>query len=463
MMPILERVDRPSIELPDVYPDVPLAEYESRFGRLVRRMEAEHLDVMVVYGDREHSGHQEYLCGVAPRFEESILLLNRAGDRILLLGNENQAYAPDPALNIEVRLFQDLSPLGQARGDSLPLWSHLADIGIGAGTSVGCAGWKYFTPTLVEDASHAIDLPAFLVDALRKAAGGYEHVRNVNGIFLDPATGLRVATNDVHQIAQFEYAASVTSSSVWETLTSIAVGARERDIEGHLLSRGLPLSCHNMISFGDKVRRGLSSPSDNAARLGDAFVIAQGLRGSLTARAGAVAEGPDQLTGELRTFYPELVSNYFDVVTTWYESVRVGVTAGDVFREVEKVRDASLFSYLLNPGHYLSIEEWANSPFEADDPTVLSSGMALQTDIIPVSQGPYCYTNLEDGVVLADGELREQLQEAYPALWERVLTRRQFMSERIGVELHESVLPLSNTPALLAPYALTPELVLRRD
>jgi hypothetical protein len=461
-MPTLRAIEPPAISLPDSYPTLPTSVHHERLARVVERMTSEDLDVLVIYADREHSGNQEFLCGVAPRFEESLLLLSRSGTRILLLGNENQAYAPDPDLQIEVRLFQDFSPLGQRRDDSVPLEAHLGDAGVGPGVRVGCAGWKYLTADLVGDASRAIEIPAFIVDELRRLTGGHEFVTNAGRIFLDNATGLRVAANDVHQIAQFEYAAAVTSTSVWGALRGITVGVRERDLEAHLLSRGLPLSCHNMVSFGDKVRRSLSSPSDKVATLGDPYVIAQGLVGSLTCRAGAVIGGVEDLPPELREFYPQFAGNYFDVIASWYEAVRVGVSAGDVFSAVDSVRDRSLFTFFLTPGHYLSIEEWANSPFHDGDRTELKSGAALQTDIIPVSVGPYCYANIEDGIVLADSALRKELADQYPNVLDRVMARREFMAERIGINLDESVLPLSNTPGLFAPYALNPQLVFTR-
>ena len=55
-----------------------------------------------------------------------------------------------------------------------------------------------------------------------------------------------------------------------------------------------------------------------------------------------------------------------------------------------------------------------HSPFARDDATVLASGMALQMDIIPVSAGPFCCLNGEDGVVLADAALRDTLAVATP-------------------------------------------------
>ena len=83
--------------------------------------------------------------------------------------------------------------------------------------------------------------------------------------------------------------------------------------------------------------------------------------------------------------------------------------------------------------------------------------MVLQVDIIPATGGPYFTTNIEDGVALADGSLRDALAAAYPDLWSRVLARRSFMREALGIELHPDVLPLSNIPAYLPPFLLRPD------
>jgi hypothetical protein len=80
--------------------------------------------------------------------------------------------------------------------------------------------------------------------------------------------------------------------------------------------------------------------------------------------------------------------------------------------------------------------------------------MALQMDIIPVSLGPFCYVNAEDGVVLADARLRAQLVQGFPDVWKRAQARRRFMQGALGIRLDDSVLPLSNTAGWLPPWAL---------
>ena len=460
-MATLQVMPPPTICVPDDRPSIPLEEYDQRLCSAVDAMKGLGLDVLVVYGDREHFATLAFLCGFDPRFEEALLLLDTRGKRRLLVGNECLAYVPDEALGIETVLYQDFSLVGQPRDRSSSLRRLLTDFGLALGARVGCAGWKYLSEGLVDDAETAIEIPAFIVDLLRDLVGAREGVVNANAIFIDSQNGLRT-TSSASQIAQFEYAAALSSCSVGRALKSLAVGVRERDLETRLENRGIPLSCHTVISFGDKVRRGPVSPSDRRAVIGDAFVVAFGLQGSLTCRGGAVATGPQDLGRELRHFFPGFICNYFDVVATWYECVGVGSIAGEVFDRVDRVRDASLFAFALNPGHYSHLDEWVQSPFRAGDTTVLRSGMVLQTDIIPVSAGPFCYVNIEDTVAIADESLRSALQRDYPNVWSRIDQRRDYLHQRLGIDLPESVLPLSNTPAWHSPYALSPELALTR-
>jgi len=65
-------------------------------------------------------------------------------------------------------------------------------------------------------------------------------------------------------------------------------------------------------------------------------------------------------------------------------------------------------------------------------------------------------------VALADAGLRAELAERYPGLWQRVLARRAFMAEALGIRLKPEVLPLSNLAGYLPPLWLSPQLAMRR-
>ena len=257
--------------------------------------------------------------------------------------------------------------------------------------------------------------------------------------------------NNADQLARFEFASIQTSESLKALVHAIRDGVSEAELEHCFHGRGLPLSCHPMISVGDKARRGLSSPSSRRARRGDPFTAAYGVQGALTCRAGMIAAGPEDLDDELRSFYPAFVRNYFATVAAWYQHVAVGAVAGDVVTAVNAVRDERLFRLAVNPGHSIHLDEWVSSPFQQGSQVRLRSGMALQMDIIPISQGPFCCSNAEDGVFLADDALRERLQTQYPSAWGRITARAAFMREALGIRLDESVLPVSNLAGWLPP------------
>jgi len=50
--------------------------------------------------------------------------------------------------------------------------------------------------------------------------------------------------------------------------------------------------------------------------------------------------------------------------------------------------------------------------------------------------------------------LRERLAGDHPEAWARIQSRREFMREALGIELHPDVLPFSNIPAFLPPFLL---------
>ena len=105
------------------------------------------------------------------------------------------------------------------------------------------------------------------------------------------------------------------------------------------------------------------------------------------------------------------------------------------------------------------MDEWVSSPVYPGSDVRLHSGMAIQVDVIP-SSATYFSTRMEDGLVLADADLRARLRAAYPACFARCQKRRDFMAGVLRIELPEEVLPRSNIPAIVPPLFLTPNKVL---
>jgi hypothetical protein len=352
---------------------------------------------------------------------------------------------------MRVHLYQGFSLPSQPRDRSRPLSHILSNEGIGTGATVGLVGWKTFA-----DASLS-DVPSYIVDELRDLTG--DLVANATGLLIDPSDGLRVG-NEVEQLAWFEWAACHTSTAVQRVLFGLEPGMSEADAVHLLRWNGSPLSCHLMLTAGPRAALGLLSPEDRQIEHGDPFTVAYGIWGALNCRAGFVVEDAAGLDLGIHDYVERLVAPYFEAIVEWYTALHVGQTGGALHEIISRRLGGSFFGVSLNPGHQIHLDEWVNSPITPGSQIVLNSGMALQVDVIPATGTEYFTTNIEDGVALADQEMRDMFASAYPGAWRRVQARRAFMTDRLGIELHPDVLPFSNIPAYLPPFLLRPDRVM---
>jgi len=414
-------------------------------------------DALVVYGDREHSANMTFLCGYDPRFEESLLILPREGACTLMVGNEGWAYA-DAALQIEVDkvLVQCFSLIGQPRHRMKELTLFMREAGIRQSMKVGVVGWKYFTEMDFANPRNALEIPSYLADTLREIVGPKGLVLNANDILMDPDYGLRVS-NSADQIATFEFAATVASEGVREAIEKVEPGMTEYEAVQLMKFNGMPLSCHVMLSTGRRASYGLPSPSMKTIERGDPFTTALGLWGTLICRQGYVVEDPSELEDIQPSYLKEICAPYFSLVVDWYESMRIGATGGEIQNKV----DATGFPLALNPGHLIHIDEWMSTPFYEGSKCVVKSGMAIQMDMIPRMAPGMFGTNLEDTIVIADEKLRQDLETKYPETIKRIELRRNFITEILNVKIKPEIIPLSNYPAVLRPFLLDRNRILR--
>jgi hypothetical protein len=223
---------------------------------------------------------------------------------------------------------------------------------------------------------------------------------------------------------------------------------------------GQPLSCHVMLTAGPRARLGLLSPSDRVIERGDPLTTAFGIWGALDCRAGFVVEDAAELPEGVRDYVDRLVAPYFEAVVEWLEALRVGQTGGALQAIVDRRLGDPFFGIFLNPGHLLHLDEWLSSPVRPGSAVPLRSGMALQVDIIPATGTAWFTSNIEGGLILADAALRDALADRFPDAHARMLARQAFVRDRLGIRLHDDVLPLSNLPAYLPPFLLRPDRVL---
>ncbi len=426
-------------------PPVPPGIYASRCNRLC---DLAGVEWVVVYSDRDHLANIAFLTGFEPRFEEALLVLGSSGRRILVCGNECIDYASLAGLpELDLVLCQSLSLMGQDRSIAPSLGDVLGDIGLRTGDRVSLVGWKYLSEAEWNGEFASFHASAYIVDTLRRLVGKGGGVSDATPLLMHPETGLR-AVVDVHQIAAYEWGAARASDAVWK----IVQGAREGDNEFSVVARmgymGEELSAHVMFASSPPGTPivGLRSPRGRKLNRGDGVSTAVSYWGGLSSRAALFDEADD-------TFL-EIAKAYFKGLLTWYQTARIGIAGGEVDAAVRETLARGGLKSALNPGHLVGHDEWVHTPIRPKSQDKLRSGMPFQVDIIPVPMKIGQALNCEDPVTLADAALRKELRNLYPEVVARIEARRQFLGGQIGVELHESLLPMSNSPLCLAPFWL---------
>src|SRR2546430_11784226 len=102
-------------------------------------------------------------------------MVGGSGEPAVVVGNECYAMAGAAPLPLRRHLFQDFSLPSQPRDRSRPLAEILQEEGIARGARIGVVGWKTYGRREMSD------VPAFIVDELRRIAGPSGVVENANG------------------------------------------------------------------------------------------------------------------------------------------------------------------------------------------------------------------------------------------------------------------------------------------
>lgn len=444
------------VPAPDLlYADPVVLTDETMNNRLLsvkKAMEDEQLDTLCIYADREHGGNFGYITGFEPRFEEAMVVVHRNGENFLLLGNESLKMGQFCRINkvkvIHVPFFSlPNQPMGQSSGlKALFQKAHLCE-----GIHVGIVGWKLFTSER-EDNNQIYEVPHFIVQTISNIVGNTGSCINASALFINPGKGVRVK-NNANEIAHFEYGATLASNCVRQVMDAIESGKTERELAHYLSAEGQPMTVQPICASGVRFTNGEVAPRNKALIIGEPFSLTMGLRGGLTSRAGYIVENSDQLPEQASDYMEALVKPYYATVVNWYENMRIGITGGEIYCNVKKMLPPDVYGWTLNPGHLTATEEWLSSPIYYGSHIPIQSGMIIQMDIIPKLNG-YGGINAEDGIAVADEKLRKDLSCSYPETWERIVYRRRYMHDILGIKIREEILPLSNTEGYLRPYLL---------
>lgn len=420
-----------------------------RKNKLLERMQEERFDALVIYADKEHGGNFEYLTGFIPRFEEGLLVLHKSGHATAILGNENLKMAAHSRIPVTLKHCPLFSLPNQPMDNEKPLAQLFSETGLSAMSKVGLVGWKMFT-TAGSDNAKLFDLPWFIVEAIKQST--HADLVNAAHLFIRGDKGVRTV-NNANEIAHYEYGANLASRCMLAALDAVEPGVREVDLGALLAAEGQAPSVVTIAAAGQRFEKANLYPSWKKVERGQPLSMTTGFKGGLSSRTGFVIAEESELPENQRDYLDRVVKPYFGAVATWLEKIKVGMPGGELYDLVERVLPKAQYGWHLNPGHLSADEEWMSSPVYSGSSETLKSGMVMQIDIIPSVPG-YTGTSAEESIALADTTLRQQIAQAYPALWARIEARRAYIRETLNIALSDDVLPLSNAVGYLRPFML---------
>lgn len=428
---------------------------QNRKARLLENMRRDGFDVVVMYADLEHGSNFEYLCGFLPRFEEALLILHANGKAFMVLGNENLNKAGKARIEAVPIHMPHFSLPNQPMQTEKSVAQILASCELEDADKIGLIGWKNFT-SHVEDNHLLFDLPYFLVEALKTVC---EKAQFTNAAYLlIGENGVRT-TNNANEFAHYEYGAALAGNCILKTMDRLKVGKTEMEMAETLAADGQRHSVVTIMAAGARFEKANLYPGNKQIQCGDKISITTGFKGGLQSRAGYAVECAEQLPEKERDYLKAVAIPYFQAVKTWLETIKVGINGNDLYEAVEAVLPKEEYGWTLNPGHLCADEEWMSSPIYPQSEETLQSGMLFQIDIIPSVNG-YGGVSCESGILLADEQLRKAIAKEYPAVWGRIVKRRAYMQEVLGIRIQEDVLPTSMATAYLRPYLLKKEMAL---
>ena len=445
----------------DEVPEYSKADFEERIGRLKKMAQERNFTSVVIYADREHHTNISYLTGFDVRFEEALLVFT--GDRkpVLIVGNEGYVYCNMIPIKFEKVLYQPFGLMGQP-GEKKPLLEIFKDGGIEKDSKLGIVGWKEYADFGSEVDKSLLDMPCYIIDTLCKIVDRSQ-MENAVDIFTSNEYGLKHCLS-AKEIVNFEMQATRGSRKVYNVIKNLKEGMTEIEASAFLEMDGEPTCTHPNINFGDfNAGLGLRSPTYyQKLRIGDPAGVGFGYRGMQIHKSGFYIRGLGDLPTEKQHYIDDFLKPYFASIVKWYELMRIGNSCGDIYDEIDSMLGLKKFGVFLNPGHLIHTDEWTNSPFLKGDATTIRSGMAIQCDYTVSFQNPFFTAHVEDGIIIADQKLQDEVKKLSPSCFKRIEARKAFFRDVLNIQLDSCILPTSDLGGVCFPYMADTTIILAK-
>ncbi|KST88423.1 M24 family metallopeptidase [Lactococcus lactis] len=447
---IYEKINEP--KLFNNVPPVTLTDktLKDRKEKLLTIMAKEQYDALIIYADKEHGSNFEYFTGFIPRFEEGLIIIDKNDKATLVLGNENLKMSKHSRIEANLIHYPQFSLPNQPMDNEKSLTQIFKELELYKNKKIGLIGWKMFT-TQNEEPSELFDLPYFIVDAVKNSLSTDTILTNAAQLLIG-TKGIRTI-NNANELAHYEYGANLASRCILNAMNQLKIGMKESEIGAILSDEGQAHSVITIAAAGERFKKANFYPSYKEINFGEPISMTTGFKGGLSSRTGFLVNEEKDLQDNQKHYLTDLVIPYYKGVVSWLENISIGMLGNDFYKMIDKNLPKAKYNWHLNPGHYVADEEWMASPFYKNSKVKIASGMIFQIDIIPSVEG-LAGVSAEECVAIADQSLKNELKNEYPELWQRIITRRNYLINELNINLSPDVLPLSNTVGYLRPFLL---------
>ncbi|WP_428815646.1 M24 family metallopeptidase [Lactococcus lactis] len=423
---------------------------KDRKEKLLTIMAKEQYDALIIYADKEHGSNFEYFTGFIPRFEEGLLIIDKNDKATLVLGNENLKMSKHSRIEANLIHYPQFSLPNQPMDNEKSLTQIFKELELYKNKKIGLIGWKMFT-TQNEEPSELFDLPYFIVDAVKNSLSTDTILTNAAHLLIGPK-GIRTI-NNANELAHYEYGANLASRCILNAMNQLKIGMKESEIGAILSDEGQAHSVITIAASGERFKKANFYPTYKEINFGEPISMTTGFKGGLSSRTGFLVNEEKDLQDNQKHYLTDLVIPYYKGVVSWLENISIGMLGNDFYKMIDENLPKAKYNWHLNPGHYVADEEWMASPFYKNSKVKIASGMIFQIDIIPSVEG-LAGVSAEECVAIANQSLKNELKNKYPELWQRIITRRNYLINELNINLSPDVLPLSNTVGYLRPFLL---------
>jgi Xaa-Pro aminopeptidase len=375
---------------------IPKSEFQDRLQRLRQLMQAESIDLFLIYGDEYRREHLRYVSNYWPIFERGMLVVGLSGDPVLLVAPECFHYAKETSAWSDLRIVKEME------------MAYVADQIEYSADSIYTTLEAVFKDLLHGKSPNKVEVCGFdamsviTMDAIKQAADGAQVVNGDKVLY-----GMRTikspaevqALRKVWQVCDRGYKALLEADLVGMTETQAAGLAEKAAREA-----GAEQIVFTIFATGSRTDTVIGRASEKVIQKGETVMACLAVQYD-----GYIAsdEWPFVAGGQPSTDQFALIRHLIVAEDLGIQMVKDGVVAGQVVAAIRDYFAANgLTKYdLYPPIHGNGLAE-AESPYPDEHTTyTFKSGMGVNFDVSLFGLPGVGSNRVEEGFIVQSGGL----------------------------------------------------------